>query len=437
MNESAPPNQQRAFSLSLSTFLATSWALLTLVVFAYTDLSLPNLVETSDYLMAFYVAGHLVSTGNLAALYPGAEARSFVDSPFNQAAHTVLTHLPEASTAAYMYMPLIACIFAPLSLLSPTLSLILWQLLSTASLFVSTCALRLKSKERWIDTIAAALCFAPVSITIWIGQLGLVFGLLPFAAGYLLLLRQKPFAAGLSWSLIFLKPQLFPAVATIAFCLALNRRARCLGGLLSGTALLVLLNILCCSPDIFVTWLQSLSASERILADPAAAGVSIPSALILSLPHSLLLILPKAQQIWLKPAVYALSTAIGAVGLWYCTRLSRATGVFESRLALIASIAISMLPLIMPHFLIYDLCLFVALALLLSSYAASQAEAASIRALIQFGFWSINVYTLILIVDKRWVHPLLLIGVVLGIFGLLLKIASDLVGKSKVGSSSP
>src|SRR6266508_6592023 len=58
--------------------------------------------QESDFIMTFYVAGHLAASGRSAELYPHPDARSFIDSPFNKAAHTLLPHLPISTTGAYM-----------------------------------------------------------------------------------------------------------------------------------------------------------------------------------------------------------------------------------------------------------------------------------------------------------------------------------------------
>ncbi len=70
--------------------------------------------------MTFYVAGHLAATGRANELYPPSDARSFIDKPFDKAAHALLPQLPKASTGAYMYIPLIAGFFAPFSLVKLT-----------------------------------------------------------------------------------------------------------------------------------------------------------------------------------------------------------------------------------------------------------------------------------------------------------------------------
>src|SRR6266705_3774166 len=96
-------------------FLGTVWALTFLLLMVDTNLSDPNKFVGSDYVMTFYVAGHLVASGQASSLYPTPNHSSFAESPFNKAAHLLLPHFPEQSIEVFMYSPLVAWIFAPLS----------------------------------------------------------------------------------------------------------------------------------------------------------------------------------------------------------------------------------------------------------------------------------------------------------------------------------
>src|SRR5262245_15175634 len=96
--------------------------------------------QESDYIMTFYVAGHLAATGRSKELYPEPDARSFIGSPFDRAAHELLPQLPKDTTGAYMYIPLVAGFFVPFSLVGPNLSLFFWQALSVLAL-AACCAL--------------------------------------------------------------------------------------------------------------------------------------------------------------------------------------------------------------------------------------------------------------------------------------------------------
>jgi hypothetical protein len=195
------------------------WASLTLIIIAYTDLQLPDLLGQSDYLMTFHTAGYIASHRLWDILYPPAGAVTFAGAPFDKQAHALLSHMPSWSVAEYMYMPLSAYIFAPFSMLAPAASLIWWQLTSIAALYLGN-VLALGRGARATLATCAAFTFIPLMFTLWIGQVGLVFALLPLAAGYHLLAKKQYFCAGLVFALLALKPQmLVPALFMVVMAL--------------------------------------------------------------------------------------------------------------------------------------------------------------------------------------------------------------------------
>ena len=94
----------------------------------------PALMQGCDFVMTFYPVGAMVAGGQASNIYPPPGATSFINAPFNLFAHSLLASLPKNYVAIYMYPPLVAAIFAPLSKLPPTAALVLWQILSVLSL---------------------------------------------------------------------------------------------------------------------------------------------------------------------------------------------------------------------------------------------------------------------------------------------------------------
>src|ERR687891_2393236 len=122
----------------LALFLGTVWGLTFVLLMVDTNLSDPNKFVGSDYVSNFYVAGHLVATGQASMLYPGPSDTPLWDSPFDKAAHALLPHLPKDAPAVFRYSPLVAWIFAPISQYSPNISLLVWQGISIVSLIISS-----------------------------------------------------------------------------------------------------------------------------------------------------------------------------------------------------------------------------------------------------------------------------------------------------------
>src|SRR6266550_61492 len=221
-------------SYRILIFLATVCGLTQILFLVDANFSRPKQFQESDYIMTFYVAGRLVAAGRESDLYPAPDATSFVDASFNKAAHRLLDSLPEKTTAIYMYSPLVATFFAPLSQLSPNWSLLMWHVISIMGLILSCKILAELTKVNFSESLFLCSLFAPVFITLWSGQLGLVFGLLPLCLGYLFLMQDRALIAGLVWSLLLLKPQYFPAVAFVALVLVLNGKFRLALGLALG-----------------------------------------------------------------------------------------------------------------------------------------------------------------------------------------------------------
>jgi len=195
-----PPS--RLFRAAL--FVAAVWTVATWIFLVDNNLfSQRERFQESDFIMTFYVAGQLVLAGRSVELYPEPDAKSFVSSPFDKAAHEFLPHLPKGSTGAYMYTPLVAGFFAPLSLAGPNYALLIWQALSVLALAFSCWLLARVTSGKAGEIFFLASLYFPVFLTLWAGQLGLAFGVAPLCAGYFLLLRQWPLAASSgSWTTV-------------------------------------------------------------------------------------------------------------------------------------------------------------------------------------------------------------------------------------------
>lgn len=344
-------------------FLATAWTVTCWIFLVDTNLfSQRERFQESDFIMTFYVAGRLVLEGRKDELYPAREAQSFIDSPFDKAAHEFLPHLPQASNGAYMYTPLVAGFFAPFSLAGPNLSLLLWQALSVLALAWSCRLMARLTEIKTADMFFLSSLYAPVFLTLWTGQLGLVFGLAPLCAGYYLLLQRRPLAAGLVWSLLLLKPQYFLAAAFAALVLAFTRRYQTLVGIASGVGLLVALTVLSFSPDLTLQWLWSHRVSDATY----SSGLHIiPAHLIAGLPANIMILLPPGARAAWKWPLYGASAVLWLIGFWYGVKLARAKTSDIAWIPAVFIIGIALCSVTLPHLLYYDLCVLIPAGVLL------------------------------------------------------------------------
>jgi Glycosyltransferase family 87 len=405
-------------------FFAKTWTIIAIIVILYSALYLPQAAESTDYVMTFYVAGHLAASGQAANLYPGSDTLSFTNAPFDKATHALLPHLPRNLTAAYMYSPLVAWIFAPLSHLRPNLSLLLWQGFSLAALAICCAPLARLTRTKSTDIFFLSFLLFPVFITVWIGQLGIVFGLLPLCGGYFLLMKNRPFLAGLAWSFLSLKPQYLPAVGLVGLALALVGRSHCLAGIILGSAGLFLANVFIFPTEITMNWLTSLKVSDAIF---SSGLYTVPIHLITSLPSNLLMLLPLAQRSWFKWPIYFLTASLWFIGLWECRRLAKAEVNESLTISLTVVVGTILLPLVSPHMLYYDLCIFLpAGATLLGNNWPMQGGILLAR-LTWITWLSISIYfPLFLGVKPTLALPLLLDFILLALSLSLLKITNKL-----------
>jgi hypothetical protein len=408
------------------------WAVVTLTIMYFIDFKLPAAIAISDYLMTFHTAGWIAAHGKWAILYPAADATAFHGAPFDQLSHQLLPMMPAASVSEYMYMPMSALVFAPFSALKIEFSLLAWQITSLAAIFASTCLILIGSAKNMARetenatavkfsklylalTAAATLSFLPVCFTIWIGQVGLVFGLLPLAAGFYFL-GSSPLLAGLIFSLLFLKPQmLFLAVFLIVSELA-QKRVMALVGMCIGVMVLAQSNAIAFGPEVFQAWLNCLRLSDKIFSDPAN-GVAIH--LATSLPRAVLLSQPVAQHAMLKPIVYGLAFLLLALGLGVVTMLSHSSSAIKSKTTkanLSLVIGCLALPLVVPHLFIYDLCTIVPAFYLV--FATRDKSLSSLGELtvqlrrILASYWLVmTTYGILLVTNMTWVKPLLLVSI--------------------------
>ena len=399
-------------------FLATVFALASGIFLIDSNfISQREQFQESDYIMTFYVAGHLAATGRSQELYPSTDALSFVDSPFDKAVHALLPHVPKQSTGAYMYIPLVAGFFAPFSYLDPNWSLFFWQALSVLALGLSCHLLARVARVKSPEAFFLSFLFAPVFLTLWAGQLGLGFGLLPLSIGFVLALNRRQFAAGLVWSLLLLKPQFFLAAAFVAITLAMTRRHRVFLGMAMGVVALIAATIGVFGIGTTTQWLLSHRVSDATY----SSGLQIiPSHLITGLPANLLILFPVSQRAAVKLPLYAFSAALWLFGLWYCVKLARVQQNPPSALCLTFIIGLLLSSLALPHLLYYDLCLLLPAGVLLLGKNGPLAGQAQLRWIAIIGWAVVSGFFPILLAFAKYKAVPLILELILSILFIAL-----------------
>jgi len=324
--------------------------------------------QESDFIMTFYVAGRLVGDGRASELYPDPNANTFVNSSFDKAAHEFLPKLPANSAGAYMYIPLVAGFFTPFGTLNPNVALLLWQTISVLALLWSCRQLSEITGTKSSEMFFLAFLFLPIFLTLWAGQLGLTFGLLPLCLGFSLLVKNRPLLAGLVWSLLLLKPQYFLAAAFVALVLLWDRHHRTFVGMAFGVITLLIITLLGFGPELTLQWLRSHQVSDAMY---SSGRQGVPSHLITGLPANLMILFPVGQRATLKWPLYFGAAILWLVGFYYAIKIAKTAGNDSRILAVALTIGVCLSAITLPHLLYYDLCVLVpAGALLLGKSGA-------------------------------------------------------------------
>jgi hypothetical protein len=420
----------------IPVFLGTVWGLAFILLMVDTNLSDPKNFAESDYITTFYVAGYLMASGQAESLYPAPNDTSFTHSRFDEAAHRLIPALPEQSTAIFAYTPLVAWIFAPLSKVSPNISLLSWQIISMLGLLSSAIFLSRTSNARASDILFLSTLFLPVITTLWSGQVSLVFGLLPLSAGYFLFKKDRPFLAGVVWSLLSLKPQFVFVPALVIFALVLVGRFECCVGFFVGVIALIGSTVMFVPMTVVISWLHSLQLRETL----SYTGVyKIREYLVTSLPADVLLILPMELGTSIKWPIYIAAATLWLVGAWRCKKLINSPLLDEfPKISLTLIVALILLPITSPYLLYYDLCVFVPAGVILLGNGCRALSSVSLKFVGLIGWLSISGYMLaFMTLPEHFVQPLLLQFILLGLFYILSKTLDRICPASKVPPIKP
>jgi hypothetical protein len=379
------PDRSTVSSLyRIVVFLATAFTVAVSIFLVDKNLfSQSEQFQESDFIMTFYVAGRLVSDGRSSELYPDPTAKSFVNSRFDKAAHEFLPKLPQNSAGAYMYIPLVAGFFTPFGRLDPNVALLLWQAISVLALLWSCRQLGEVTGAKTSEMFFLAFLFLPIFLTLWAGQLGLAFGLLPLSLGFSMLVKNRPLLAGLVWSLLLLKPQYFLAAAFVALVLLLNRRYRTFIGMSLGVIGLLITTLLVFGPELTLQWLQSHQVSDAMY---SSGQQGIPSHLITGLPANLMILFPVEQRAAVKWPLYFGAAMLWVVGFYFATKVAKEQDDILRRLAVALTIGVCLSAITLPHLLYYDLCVLLPAGALLLSKSRPWLDRNDLRQIAIYGW---------------------------------------------------
>lgn len=332
-------------------------------------------MQYMDFRNSFYIAGLLVQEGKIAEVYPKKSDQWFEQTEFNKFAHTKLKYIKDKEACNFLYPPLFALLFAPLSLLEPRISYLVWQLILLSALALATmvfCTVP-GMKKTWQIVFAGSFLAFPLLHLLLFGQVAIIVGILPLVLGYAFWQNKRNLPAGICFALLSMKMQLFAPVLFIilakfiAACLtppnnaeerksAFTEANHLIGGLLIGFTLFQVLPLIFTGPAAFFNWLHALQLVNRTIGSPSQEWAQH---LVISLPAAITFLLPAAWNSYAKIISAIVCIVLSFLSIYVLTRIAlsiRSSPAREKDVLIVT--AFLFLPLITPYLRIYDYTVF-------------------------------------------------------------------------------
>lgn len=227
------PREARAHALILAVI---AWTLVLLVgLLGKHAPAAMGRIARADF-VHFYTLGNLARTGDYRLLYDevGQHARQVA----------VVPDSADSWYAAPAYSPLVACLFAPLSVLPFPLAWVLWGAV-TVTIYLGLLARTVPRLDRRV-WLAGALAFPPLWQGVANGQSS-ILPFLGFALAGLSWQRHRGYLTGLCLALVALKPQFLVVVVPVV---VLACQWRIVAGLVAGIAAQAVLTVAVVGPQV-------------------------------------------------------------------------------------------------------------------------------------------------------------------------------------------
>ena len=378
------------------------------LIFAITDLAMPQIAQCSDYICSFYVSSKLIATGRIAEVYPLAADKTLAETAYNKAAHQILPRLPDNIGALYFYPPIVAGLLIPFSLLPPSFALLAFQIASLLALAKSAgyiCSSNLLARQGFLQ----AFLFSPAIIVVWIGQLDILLGVLPYALMYFFLARSQPTRAGFAGSLAIFKAQLAIGPFLVALLFLSRKQWRVLGGFCAGGIIIVALDLLLFGLEPSKGWLAVLHLMDT---DFGSRSSGAASHLAASIPHFIRFFAPHSMISSARLLSYGFSAATFLLTLIAAAKIVSTERNDAAAAAIGLTTACFLLPVCAPYLFLYSLSVFVVAGMLIfggSTDACAEEWRAFIRPRAMILWVVLSVYPFFLVFARSEFMPLFIL----------------------------
>jgi hypothetical protein len=377
----------------------------------FTDVLVPTFAQWSDYWRLYYpCAQALTHSGGFAEVYT-----LVAGLPKETDQYTHILEMLAVPDETFRDMPLILWALRPLSLFPVNASQAVWHVCSLVALSYATfvmaraAAILDLDAEDTHDVGWACISFTPVLLTLLLGQMGLVFGLLPLALGYWLLTKKRAAQAGLIWALLLLKPAFLIVALANAITQAFAKKFNCLIALVCGIGVISLLGMLS-GGGAFQTWLSSIFAfNTQPTMDPR---------LDISFTHAMMSLLPADNQLNMPLTILMLSVGImiAVGGFMQLHKLAQLPNKRQDLVPFATLVGASIVPIVVPHLPFYDLSVLAMAALVVYCMEWREHMEWRVHSITRMHWLCINAYFLLFLVKREFAFPIEVVALMLVFF---------------------
>jgi hypothetical protein len=280
--------------------------------------------------------------------------------------------LDESYLRYFWYPPTFAILCRPLSALSlsSAFSIFVWILLAAQasfSLAFSSTIARTKRHIAVCKGLLLSFTFLPASLSIAVGQPGILIGLLPMTFAYGALVKSNTILFGAMIGILALKPQFlippFLILAVYASCQLLNNAAalkanvlRFILGVFSTFLPAAILASLFFSLNDWILWLDRVhSATDFVYS--GFTGYDEPSHLIASLPMAIAFQIKNMPHQFIHLFCFCIILTTTIIECWIVRQILKSNLPTRLKIDLTVISALSCFPIQAPYLRIYDLVL--------------------------------------------------------------------------------
>ncbi|HEY9777892.1 MAG TPA: glycosyltransferase family 87 protein [Planktothrix sp.] len=376
----------------------------------FSDLQIPALSMWTDFARLYYPCLHLAAAGQFGEIYkllPGVVADA------SAIGRIYAAFVPPSET--FFEMPCTIWLMRPLAHVELSYAQAIWHCCSFFALAFTVYLISRAAAVMELDAEAgdigwACLTFAPIFMTLWLAQLGLVFGILPLAIGYYFLSHKKPLLAGLAWGFLIMKPAFLIVAAVNAIAQIMQKKFRCLVGLIASLGVFLYIAQTLPGSNVWLDNWQSFSTQPQL--DPR---------LNISLAHTMLSFIAESNRAPWQQIVLFLGVFIAFGGFTQLKLLIEHEDKKHEIVPFATIMGCLLVPFMAPNLPFFDLSVLCFAGLVVHCIEWREHMEWRIQTLNRMYWLCINIYILVFYFAREFAHPAELLVLFLVFFMRLIE----------------